>query len=201
MRSPGSCRTRSSKSTPTRVARLTSKGVSDTERVGARYGAGTRTRTADLRFTKPLLYQLSYAGTGGHYSGGRCHISPLLSLRLARFRRDNASHGRPRVQWCSTRSESWDSPRYGPQRPGEGSRVRPVANRFSKRHLTTGAFPRARVTCRSMEAPVRHGRLVFSCGRERADHSARTPCVCCHQRRMAVMVTPSRYRKPAALGS
>ena len=30
---------------------------------GAReYGAGTRTRTADLRFTKPLLYQLSYTG-------------------------------------------------------------------------------------------------------------------------------------------
>ena len=25
-------------------------------------GAGTRTRTADLRFTKPLLYHLSYAG-------------------------------------------------------------------------------------------------------------------------------------------
>ena len=28
-----------------------------------RDGAGTRTRTADLRFTKPLLYQLSYAGS------------------------------------------------------------------------------------------------------------------------------------------
>lgn len=28
----------------------------------AHSGAGTRTRTADLRFTKPLLYQLSYTG-------------------------------------------------------------------------------------------------------------------------------------------
>ena len=27
-----------------------------------RSGAATRTRTADLRFTKPLLYQLSYCG-------------------------------------------------------------------------------------------------------------------------------------------
>jgi hypothetical protein len=26
------------------------------------FGAGTRIRTADLRFTKPLLYQLSYTG-------------------------------------------------------------------------------------------------------------------------------------------
>jgi hypothetical protein len=26
------------------------------------YGAGRGTRTPDLRFTKPLLYQLSYAG-------------------------------------------------------------------------------------------------------------------------------------------
>jgi hypothetical protein len=34
-------------------------------------GAGARTRTADLRFTKPLLYQLSYAGAlkrGGSYT-------------------------------------------------------------------------------------------------------------------------------------
>ena len=30
--------------------------------------AGDRARTDDLRFTKPLLYQLSYAGTcGSHY--------------------------------------------------------------------------------------------------------------------------------------
>ena len=28
------------------------------------YGADTRIRTADLRFTKPLLCQLSYAGVG-----------------------------------------------------------------------------------------------------------------------------------------
>ena len=28
-------------------------------------GAGTRNRTRDLRFTKPLLYQLSYAGGDG----------------------------------------------------------------------------------------------------------------------------------------
>ena len=39
---------------------------------GARFfGAGTRTRTADLRFTKPLLYQLSYTGDArqdAHYS-------------------------------------------------------------------------------------------------------------------------------------
>ncbi len=27
-------------------------------------GAGTKSRTRDLRFTKPLLYQLSYAGLG-----------------------------------------------------------------------------------------------------------------------------------------
>ena len=27
------------------------------------YGAGRETRTPDLRFTKPLLYQLSYTGT------------------------------------------------------------------------------------------------------------------------------------------
>jgi hypothetical protein len=26
------------------------------------YGAGSRNRTHDQRFTKPLLYQLSYAG-------------------------------------------------------------------------------------------------------------------------------------------
>ncbi len=35
------------------------------------FGAGTRTRTADLRFTKPLLYQLSYTGVvqkDAHYS-------------------------------------------------------------------------------------------------------------------------------------
>src|SRR4051794_4478639 len=30
---------------------------------GRLFGAGTRGRTRDLRFTKPLLYQLSYAGT------------------------------------------------------------------------------------------------------------------------------------------
>ncbi len=38
---------------------------------GALFGAGTRTRTADLRFTKPLLYQLSYTGVvrqDAHYS-------------------------------------------------------------------------------------------------------------------------------------
>ncbi len=29
------------------------------------FGAGTKSRTRDLRFTKPLLYQLSYAGFGG----------------------------------------------------------------------------------------------------------------------------------------
>ena len=28
-------------------------------------GAGDWNRTNDLRFTKPLLYQLSYAGAGG----------------------------------------------------------------------------------------------------------------------------------------
>ena len=34
-------------------------------------GAGTRSRTRDLRFTKPLLYQLSYAGPNrpGPYAG------------------------------------------------------------------------------------------------------------------------------------
>ena len=35
------------------------------------FGAGTRIRTADLRFTKPLLYQLSYTGVISqeeHYS-------------------------------------------------------------------------------------------------------------------------------------
>lgn len=32
-------------------------------------GAGTRTRTADLRFTKPLLYRLSYAGNGTILTG------------------------------------------------------------------------------------------------------------------------------------
>ena len=34
-------------------------------RLGAvivKFGAGSRSRTHDLRFTKPLLYQLSYAG-------------------------------------------------------------------------------------------------------------------------------------------
>ena len=30
-------------------------------------GAPTRTRTADLRITNPLLYQLSYRGTGGSF--------------------------------------------------------------------------------------------------------------------------------------
>ena len=29
------------------------------------FGAGSRNRTHDQRFTKPLLYQLSYAGTKG----------------------------------------------------------------------------------------------------------------------------------------
>ena len=30
-------------------------------------GAATRTRTADLRFTKPLLYQLSYSSLSQEY--------------------------------------------------------------------------------------------------------------------------------------
>jgi hypothetical protein len=37
-------------------------------------GAGGGIRTPDLRFTKPLLYQLSYTGIGGH-------SSPALSRR------------------------------------------------------------------------------------------------------------------------
>ena len=36
-------------------------------------GAGARTRTADLRFTKPLLYQLSYAGIFDKTSDNKGH--------------------------------------------------------------------------------------------------------------------------------
>ena len=35
------------------------------EHFGEGFGAGSRTRTHDQRFTKPLLYQLSYAGGDG----------------------------------------------------------------------------------------------------------------------------------------
>ncbi len=35
---------------------------------GARTGAGSRNRTHDQRFTKPLLYQLSYAGAGSDFT-------------------------------------------------------------------------------------------------------------------------------------
>ena len=39
-----------------------SRQVMDLTQVIEKNGAGERNRTSDLRFTKPLLYQLSYAG-------------------------------------------------------------------------------------------------------------------------------------------
>jgi hypothetical protein len=38
------------------------------------FGAGSRNRTHDQRFTKPLLYQLSYAGPGETPRHPRAHV-------------------------------------------------------------------------------------------------------------------------------
>ncbi len=38
--------------------------------MGKRLGAGGRDRTDDLRFTKPLLYQLSYSGEAQRLQAG-----------------------------------------------------------------------------------------------------------------------------------
>ena len=53
-------------------------------------GAGGGSRTPDLRFTKPLLYQLSYAGNGRHFSPAarrfalpfahKCTTSPRIAI-------------------------------------------------------------------------------------------------------------------------
>ena len=45
------------------------------------YGAGDWNRTNDLRFTKPLLYQLSYAGAGSlqRLKVGRAHDSQEIT--------------------------------------------------------------------------------------------------------------------------
>ena len=56
-------------------------------------GAGARNRTRDLRFTKPLLYLLSYTGLGSHYS-------PTLGVRIRQNPPPNEQdRGR---QWVAT---------------------------------------------------------------------------------------------------
>ena len=47
------------------------------------YGAHRETRTPDLRFTKPLLYQLSYVGIG---CKGWSRTTCLQVMSLARYR-------------------------------------------------------------------------------------------------------------------
>ena len=52
------------------------------------FGAGTKSRTRDLRFTKPLLYQLSYAGFGGaNYSHFECPWQGRISRPQGRLSR------------------------------------------------------------------------------------------------------------------
>ena len=46
-----------------------------------KYGASEGTRTLDLRFTKPMLYQLSYAGCLPAACGRNCKIQELVLVR------------------------------------------------------------------------------------------------------------------------
>ena len=47
------------------------------EGFGLGFGAGSRNRTHDQRFTKPLLYQLSYAGTVAQCDDSSFYSVPL----------------------------------------------------------------------------------------------------------------------------
>lgn len=48
-------------------------------------GAGERNRTADLRVTSALLYQLSYTGAERYYIGSAPGYEPTQALKLARM--------------------------------------------------------------------------------------------------------------------
>src|SRR5579884_1181706 len=61
--------------------------VANTPQVIEENGAGEGNRTPDLRFTKPLLYRLSYAGSVKHYNAHPAGSDSFPNPRVSTFKR------------------------------------------------------------------------------------------------------------------
>ena len=80
---------------------------------GALTGAGSRNRTHDQRFTKPLLYQLSYAGASLDFTRANA-----AQAKIGNAAPTSATQGTPRED----RDNAWPTQRCGPLASRNASR-------------------------------------------------------------------------------
>ena len=86
------------------------------------FGAGSRNRTHDQRFTKPLLYQLSYAGPAGILPAPGCwlenHPACGFAVSALRARRQQKWHNHARLP------SSYRQPEQGTEAPSPHPTIR-----------------------------------------------------------------------------